>query len=94
VANNFFAQEDLLRLPHPPYSPDLAPSDFWLFGHLKTKLAEWKFKSAGDLYVPIHHLMGQIPAKTLRVAFDEWVRRVDWVIKHDAAYYDRPSQLD
>jgi histone-lysine N-methyltransferase SETMAR len=25
-------------LPHPPYSPDLAPSDFYLFPKLKTKL--------------------------------------------------------
>ncbi|KAI6648420.1 hypothetical protein LOD99_8210 [Oopsacas minuta] len=22
-------------LPHPPYSPDLAPSDYWLFGEMK-----------------------------------------------------------
>ena len=22
-------------LPHPPYSPDLAPSDYWLFADLK-----------------------------------------------------------
>ena len=22
-------------LPHPPYSPDLAPSDYWLFAYLK-----------------------------------------------------------
>jgi histone-lysine N-methyltransferase SETMAR len=26
------------RLPHPPYSPDLAPSDFWFFGYLKQSL--------------------------------------------------------
>jgi hypothetical protein len=25
-------------LLHPPYSPDIAPCDFWLFGHLKMKL--------------------------------------------------------
>jgi len=28
----------LVPLPHPPYSPDLAPSDFWFFGYLKGKL--------------------------------------------------------
>ncbi|XP_018340261.1 PREDICTED: uncharacterized protein LOC108747353 [Trachymyrmex septentrionalis] len=27
-------------LPHPPYSPDLAPSDYWLFADLKKMLAE------------------------------------------------------
>jgi transposase len=25
----------LNRVPHPPYSPDLSPCDFWLFGMLK-----------------------------------------------------------
>jgi transposase len=24
---------------HPPYSPDLAPSDFFLFGYIKQKIA-------------------------------------------------------
>ncbi|KAL7725918.1 hypothetical protein ACLKA6_000684 [Drosophila palustris] len=27
-------------LPHPPYSPDLAPSDYWLFADLKKMLRE------------------------------------------------------
>jgi len=30
-------------LDHPPYSPDLVPSDFHLFLHLKKHLAEKKF---------------------------------------------------
>jgi hypothetical protein len=28
----------LTRAPHPAFSPDLAPSDFYLFGKLKTVL--------------------------------------------------------
>ena len=32
-------------LPHPPYSPDLAPSDFYLFPSLKTKLRGRNFES-------------------------------------------------
>jgi len=30
-------------LPHPPYSPDLVPSDYWLFADLKKMLAVKKF---------------------------------------------------
>jgi transposase len=30
-------------LEHPPYSPDLAPSDFHLFGHMKEHLRGQKF---------------------------------------------------
>ena len=27
-------------LPHPPYSPDLAPKDYWLFADLKRNIQE------------------------------------------------------
>ena len=32
-------------LPYPPYSPDLAPSDCWLFADLKTMLRGKRFVS-------------------------------------------------
>jgi hypothetical protein len=38
VTEQFFIEHQLLHLPHPPSSPDLAPSDFWLFGRIKTGL--------------------------------------------------------
>ncbi|KAI6653920.1 Histone-lysine N-methyltransferase SETMAR-like [Oopsacas minuta] len=31
-------------LPHPPYSPDLAPSDYWLFGEMKSPLRGRRFE--------------------------------------------------
>lgn len=36
-------------LPHPPYSPDLAPSDFYLFANLKKMLSGKKFKSNDEV---------------------------------------------
>jgi histone-lysine N-methyltransferase SETMAR len=33
-----FDHQRLGRTDHPPYSPDLSPCDFWLFGFLKEKL--------------------------------------------------------
>jgi hypothetical protein len=38
VTEQCIAQNHILRVPQPSYSPDLARSDFWLFGHLKTSL--------------------------------------------------------
>ena len=32
-------------LPHPPFSPDLAPSDYWLFADLKKMLQGKRFGS-------------------------------------------------
>ena len=36
-------------LPHPPYSPDLAPKDFFLFSDLKRMLVGKKFKSNDEV---------------------------------------------
>lgn len=36
-------------LPHPPYSPDLAPSDYYLFSNLKRWLAGRKFYSDDEV---------------------------------------------
>lgn len=36
-------------LPHPPYSPDLAPSDYHLFGNLKKHLRGQRFDDDDEL---------------------------------------------
>ena len=32
---NAIQQMNIQILPHPPYSPDLSPCDYWLFGPMK-----------------------------------------------------------
>jgi histone-lysine N-methyltransferase SETMAR len=34
----FLAQKSITEIKHPPYSPDLAPNDFWLFPKIKSAL--------------------------------------------------------
>jgi hypothetical protein len=40
----------LVSAPHPQYSSDLAPSDFYLFGKVKNSLIGKKFASADDFF--------------------------------------------
>jgi transposase len=44
----FLAKNNILIVPHPPYSPDLAPSDYWLSPTLKVGLRGRRFATAGD----------------------------------------------
>jgi transposase len=39
----FLAKNNIPIVPHPPYSPDLAPSDFWLFLTVKMGLRGRRF---------------------------------------------------
>jgi len=41
-------------LPHPPHSPDLAPSDFHLFGPLKRHLSGKRFQSDDAVVAEVH----------------------------------------
>ena len=44
-AREFLAKHSITVLPHPPYSPDLAPCDFFLFPMLKRPLKERRFET-------------------------------------------------
>jgi len=39
IVTEFLVEQGLETLRHPPYSPDFAPSDFWLFDTLKLSLS-------------------------------------------------------
>ncbi|MDD9362973.1 MAG: hypothetical protein PV344_08630, partial [Anaplasma sp.] len=43
------------RIPHPPDRPDLAPSDFYLFGPTKRAPGGMKFDTDDDLKVVVVH---------------------------------------
>ena len=43
------------QLSHPPYSPDLAPSDYYLFGHLKKELRGKRFADDNELKSATEH---------------------------------------
>jgi histone-lysine N-methyltransferase SETMAR len=71
VVEQFLEANDVLRILHPPYSPDLAPSDFCLFGRIKTALADAKFDEPEQLLNTITEFLNTISVEELRAIFDE-----------------------
>jgi len=49
VAQAIVKDIEFEQLSHPPYSPDLTPSDFYLFRHLKQHLRRTRFFDDDDL---------------------------------------------
>jgi hypothetical protein len=85
-----FIENQLLSVPHLPYSPDLAPSDFWLFRRIKTGLAGRSFAEPEELFFlsrGIQKFLEGIPAAELTVVFEGWIDRVRWVIAYNGQYY-------
>ena len=45
----FLAKNSITKMDHLPYSPDLAPCDFWLFPKLKNALKGQRFADLSDI---------------------------------------------
>jgi hypothetical protein len=72
----FIAGNDVKRVPHPPYSPDLAPCDFYLFGHIKGGLAGASFEELDQLLHTIDTIFQFIEKASLKRVFQEWMDRL------------------
>jgi hypothetical protein len=59
-SQKFFDDNSLLRLPQQPYSQDLAPSDFLLFGHVKNALNGSKFEGPDELLQGISYFLNHL----------------------------------
>jgi transposase len=49
LVREFLANHNMLSLPCPPYSPDLAPADFFLFPKMKMQLKGRRFHIAAEI---------------------------------------------
>lgn len=76
----------LKRMKHPPYSPDLSPCDFWLFGYLKEKLKGNHFTCQEDLKNKIIQILNEIPKNQFNSVYEEWIKRLKQVIKTGGEY--------
>jgi hypothetical protein len=81
------AENGMALAIHPPYSPDRAPSDRFLFGHVKCCLQGIAFASYEELLVVIGEIVTDIPKETLHLLFGHWMQRLDWTFQHNRDYY-------
>jgi hypothetical protein len=51
---DFLAKKNIPELPHPPYSPNVAPCDFYLFSKLKLKLKVRYFGTMENITDELH----------------------------------------
>lgn len=58
LAQQAIRECNFTQLPHPPYSPDLAPSDFYLFRHFKKFLRGRKFNDDNELKAASEQWLG------------------------------------
>jgi len=68
-------------LKHPPYIPDLAPSDYHLFGPLKNALQSRRLSTEKDVREAVHKLLREQPKtfflEGIRKLVDRWTKCIE-----------------
>ena len=81
VLRDHFAKNSTHIVPQPPYSPDLAPCDFWLFSKLKRPLRGHHFNTIEEIQAESKKALKAIPEIEFNKCFDDWKKRWHkWII--------------
>jgi len=83
---NRLADLHLHTAPHPPYSPDLAPCDFYLFGHLKDAISGRVFSNYEEMKEAVLETLDKIGPKTLKCVYNTWIRRLEECERNGGEY--------
>ncbi len=86
IVFDYLQQEKIQVMAHPPYSPDLAPSDFWLFNRLKRNLDTCQ--DAQSLAKAIANELNSIPVHEYQNTFHKWTERMKLCVEHQGDYFE------
>jgi hypothetical protein len=76
------------RAPHPPYSPDLALCDFYLFGYIKHLLAGREFADRVEFQEAVMAILDDIEKVTFGDMFLSWMARLSRCIEINGEYVE------
>jgi len=77
------------QMDHPPYSPDLAPSDYHLFLHLKKFLGGKRFDDDGDLKNAVQKWITWQAAAFYEEGIQKFVPRYDKCLNNGGKYVEK-----
>jgi transposase len=82
-----FDMKGFIRTPNPPYSPDLSPCDFWLFGMAKEKMKDREFHAVQEIRRGLTEICNDLTFQDVQSVFLKWKIRSNWAIENCGEYY-------
>jgi hypothetical protein len=76
VSVDFLALKEMKKTLRPPYPPDLAPSDLFLFGYVKRNLMKYRAENLAQLLGRFQVISRAIPGELLVECFLERMKRL------------------
>ena len=91
--HEFLAKHSITVLPHPPYSPDLVPCDFFLFPMLKRPLKERRFEAIPEICANAIKKLKGIKKEAYLDCFLKWKHRWDKCVCWEGEYFEGDPDL-
>ncbi|UYV73825.1 hypothetical protein LAZ67_11001036 [Cordylochernes scorpioides] len=90
IITNFLARSNtsVILLSHPPYSPDLAPCDLFLFPRLKREMKGKHWETVENIQHHVTTFLRCIPFEEFQGAFQAWQTRLRKCIDAGGVYFE------
>ena len=89
LVTDYLTKMGIKTVPHPPYSPDLAPCDFWLFPKLKEKLRGCRYETIEEMKEAVTKVIDTLTQEDFHRAFQKLLERYNECITAGGDYYKR-----
>ena len=76
-------------VPHPPYSPDSAPSYFWLFQKFKETLKGQHFSSDAEVEAAVCNWISSQPETFFMDRMNKWIKRLKKFVAVNGDYVEK-----
>ena len=84
----FLAENNIAVLEQPPYSPDLAPCDFFLFPKLKGVINRTRFQDSKAITTAVTKELRAIPMESFQKCIEAWQQRLEKCIRAQGDYFE------
>jgi hypothetical protein len=87
----FLAAKNVTVVPHSPYSPDLAPCDFFLFSKIKSKPKGRRFQNVTEIQEQSLTVLHAIPKSQFQRCFQQWQKRWSRFVNSEVEHFEGDS---
>ncbi|KDR20028.1 hypothetical protein L798_05263, partial [Zootermopsis nevadensis] len=87
-AHTVLASKNTTVIPHPPYSPDLAPCDFFLFPKMKFRLKGRRFDTIEEIQAESQEVLKTLALEDFQGCMESWKERWDRCIHAQGDYFE------
>lgn len=88
LVQQFLAKHNIIQVPQPPYSPDMAPCDFFLFPKTKYALKGRRFQDVEEIMQNATKELYSLTVTDFERCFEQWKHRWNKCIAVEGEYFE------